>query len=65
MLVGARTRACPTTARSACRSSGTAAAPGRAACPRCLGEHTADVLTKLGYDAAAIKDLGDRHVVQL
>jgi 2-methylfumaryl-CoA isomerase len=30
-----------------------------------LGEHTAEVLAELGFDAAAIKDLGDRHVVQL
>jgi crotonobetainyl-CoA:carnitine CoA-transferase CaiB-like acyl-CoA transferase len=33
--------------------------------PPLLGEHTAEVLAELGFDAAAIKDLGDRHVVQL
>lgn len=39
--------------------------PGVARVPPLLGEHTAEVLAELGYDAAAIKDLGERHVVQL
>jgi crotonobetainyl-CoA:carnitine CoA-transferase CaiB-like acyl-CoA transferase len=39
--------------------------PGVARVPPLLGEHTAEVLADLGFDAAAIKDLGDRHVVQL
>jgi crotonobetainyl-CoA:carnitine CoA-transferase CaiB-like acyl-CoA transferase len=39
--------------------------PGIARVPPLLGEHTAEVLAELGFDAAAIKDLGDRHVVQL
>jgi len=39
--------------------------PGVARVPPLLGEHTAEVLAELGFDAAAIKDLGDRHVVQL
>jgi len=39
--------------------------PGVARVPPLLGEHTAEVLAELGFDDAAIKDLGDRHVVQL
>ena len=39
--------------------------PGVQRVPPLLGEHTAEVLAELGYDAAAIRDLGDRHVVQL
>jgi formyl-CoA transferase/CoA:oxalate CoA-transferase len=33
--------------------------------PPLLGEHTAEVLGELGYDAAAIRELAERHVVQL
>ena len=33
--------------------------------PPVLGEHTAEVLSELGYDAAAIEELATRHVVQL
>jgi crotonobetainyl-CoA:carnitine CoA-transferase CaiB-like acyl-CoA transferase len=33
--------------------------------PPLLGEHTAEVLAELGYDAAAIEDLARRHVVGL
>jgi len=33
--------------------------------PPLLGEHTAEVLTELGYDQAAIKELASRHVIQL
>ena len=33
--------------------------------PPVLGEHTAEVLAELGYDAAAIEELATRHVVQL
>jgi crotonobetainyl-CoA:carnitine CoA-transferase CaiB-like acyl-CoA transferase len=33
--------------------------------PPLLGEHTAEVLGELGYDAAAIQELASRHVVQL
>jgi formyl-CoA transferase/CoA:oxalate CoA-transferase len=39
--------------------------PGVARVPPLLGEHTAEVLAELGFDDATIKDLGDRHVVQL
>ena len=40
--------------------------PGIARVPPLLGEHTAEVLlAELGFDDAAIKDLRDRHVVQL
>ena len=38
-------------------------APGRA--PPKVGEHTAEILAELGYDAAAIADLGDRGVLSL
>jgi crotonobetainyl-CoA:carnitine CoA-transferase CaiB-like acyl-CoA transferase len=33
--------------------------------PPLLGEHTAEVLTELGYDQAAIKELASRDVIQL
>ena len=33
--------------------------------PPLLGEHTALVLTDLGYDADAIRELAERHVIQL
>jgi crotonobetainyl-CoA:carnitine CoA-transferase CaiB-like acyl-CoA transferase len=33
--------------------------------PPLLGEHSAEVLAELGYDAATIRDLAERHVVQL
>ncbi len=33
--------------------------------PPLLGEHTAEVLTDLGYDADAIRELAERHVIQL
>jgi crotonobetainyl-CoA:carnitine CoA-transferase CaiB-like acyl-CoA transferase len=33
--------------------------------PPRLGEHTAEVLGELGYDAAAIKHLEERHVIGL
>jgi crotonobetainyl-CoA:carnitine CoA-transferase CaiB-like acyl-CoA transferase len=33
--------------------------------PPLLGEHSAEVLTELGYDTATIRDLAERHVVQL
>jgi crotonobetainyl-CoA:carnitine CoA-transferase CaiB-like acyl-CoA transferase len=39
--------------------------PGVARVPPLLGEHTAEVLGELGYDAAAIQDLARRHVVGL
>ena len=39
--------------------------PGVARVPPLLGEHTAEVLAELGYDAATIQDLARRHVVQL
>ena len=39
--------------------------PGIARVPPLLGEHTAEVLAELGYDDSAIKELGDRRVVQL
>ena len=39
--------------------------PGVTRVPPLLGEHTAEVLAELGYDDAAIQDLGERHVVQL
>ena len=39
--------------------------PGVTRVPPLLGEHTADVLAELGYDAAAIQDLARRHVVGL
>jgi len=39
--------------------------PGIARVPPLLGEHTAEVLGELGYDAAAIEELAQRHVVQL
>src|SRR5262245_35685150 len=38
--------------------------PGVARVPPLLGEHTAEVLAELGFDAAALKDLGERIVVQ-
>jgi crotonobetainyl-CoA:carnitine CoA-transferase CaiB-like acyl-CoA transferase len=37
--------------------------PGVARVPPLLGEHTAEVLAELGYDADAIQDLARRHVV--
>ena len=39
--------------------------PGVTRVPPLLGEHTAEVLAELGYDAAAIQDLARRHVVGL
>jgi crotonobetainyl-CoA:carnitine CoA-transferase CaiB-like acyl-CoA transferase len=39
--------------------------PGVARVPPLLGEHTAEVLAELGYDHDAIKELAQRHVVQL
>jgi crotonobetainyl-CoA:carnitine CoA-transferase CaiB-like acyl-CoA transferase len=39
--------------------------PGVSRVPPLLGEHTAEVLAELGYDHDAIKELGQRHVVQL
>jgi crotonobetainyl-CoA:carnitine CoA-transferase CaiB-like acyl-CoA transferase len=33
--------------------------------PPLLGEHSTEVLAELGYDAATIRDLAERHVVQL
>jgi len=33
--------------------------------PPLLGEHSADVLAELGYDPATIRDLAERHVIQL
>jgi crotonobetainyl-CoA:carnitine CoA-transferase CaiB-like acyl-CoA transferase len=39
--------------------------PGVARVPPLLGEHTAEVLSALGYDEAAVKDLARRHVIQL
>ena len=33
--------------------------------PPLLGEHTVEVLTDLGYDAGTIRELAERHVVQL
>ena len=39
--------------------------PGVTRVPPLLGEHTAEVLAELGYDAAAIEDLARRHVVGL
>jgi crotonobetainyl-CoA:carnitine CoA-transferase CaiB-like acyl-CoA transferase len=39
--------------------------PGIARVPPLLGEHTAEVLAELGYDAATIEDLARRHVIGL
>jgi crotonobetainyl-CoA:carnitine CoA-transferase CaiB-like acyl-CoA transferase len=39
--------------------------PATTRVPPLLGEHSTEVLAELGYDAAAIVDLGERHVVQL
>jgi crotonobetainyl-CoA:carnitine CoA-transferase CaiB-like acyl-CoA transferase len=39
--------------------------PGVSRVPPLLGEHTAEVLTELGYDGRAIEELARRHVVQL
>jgi formyl-CoA transferase/CoA:oxalate CoA-transferase len=39
--------------------------PGVARVPPLLGEHTAEVLAELGYDDTAIRELSDRHVIQL
>src|SRR6266478_3251322 len=33
--------------------------------PPLLGEHSTELLVELGYDAATIRDLAERHVVQL
>jgi crotonobetainyl-CoA:carnitine CoA-transferase CaiB-like acyl-CoA transferase len=33
--------------------------------PPLLGEHSAEVLAELGYDADTIRDLAERHVIQL
>jgi crotonobetainyl-CoA:carnitine CoA-transferase CaiB-like acyl-CoA transferase len=33
--------------------------------PPLLGEHSADVLAELGYDAVTIRELAERHVIQL
>jgi crotonobetainyl-CoA:carnitine CoA-transferase CaiB-like acyl-CoA transferase len=33
--------------------------------PPLLGEHSTEVLAGLGYDAATIRDLAERHVIQL
>jgi len=39
--------------------------PAVARVPPLLGEHTAEVLAELGYDAAAIRALDERHVIGL
>jgi crotonobetainyl-CoA:carnitine CoA-transferase CaiB-like acyl-CoA transferase len=39
--------------------------PGVSRVPPLLGEHTAEVLSELGYDDAAIEELAARHVIQL
>jgi crotonobetainyl-CoA:carnitine CoA-transferase CaiB-like acyl-CoA transferase len=39
--------------------------PGVSRVAPLLGEHTGEVLAELGYDAATIKELAARHVVQL
>jgi crotonobetainyl-CoA:carnitine CoA-transferase CaiB-like acyl-CoA transferase len=39
--------------------------PGIARVPPLLGEHTAEVLGELGFDAATIEDLARRHVIGL
>jgi crotonobetainyl-CoA:carnitine CoA-transferase CaiB-like acyl-CoA transferase len=39
--------------------------PPVARVPPLLGEHTAELLTELGYDQAAIQELASRHVIQL
>jgi crotonobetainyl-CoA:carnitine CoA-transferase CaiB-like acyl-CoA transferase len=39
--------------------------PGVSRVPPLLGEHTTEVLTELGYDQAAIKELAARDVIQL
>ena len=39
--------------------------PGIARVPPLLGEHTAEVLAELGYGATTIKELAQRHVIQL
>jgi crotonobetainyl-CoA:carnitine CoA-transferase CaiB-like acyl-CoA transferase len=39
--------------------------PGITRVPPLLGEHTAEVLAELGFDAAAIEDLARRHVIGL
>jgi len=39
--------------------------PGVARVPPLLGEHTAEVLSDLGYDDSAIKELHARHVIEL
>jgi len=39
--------------------------PAGARIPPLLGEHSAEVLAELGYDAATIRALAERHVIQL
>jgi crotonobetainyl-CoA:carnitine CoA-transferase CaiB-like acyl-CoA transferase len=39
--------------------------PGVARVPPLLGEHTAEVLSELGYDDSTIKELRARHVIEL
>jgi len=39
--------------------------PAATRVPPLLGEHSAEVLAELGYDAATIRDLAERHVIQL
>lgn len=39
--------------------------PAATRVPPLLGEHSAEVLAELGYDAATIRQLAERHVIQL
>jgi crotonobetainyl-CoA:carnitine CoA-transferase CaiB-like acyl-CoA transferase len=39
--------------------------PAATRVPPLLGEHSAEVLAELGYDAATIRELAERHVIQL